>query len=154
MNIPLMSQDDEYFEERRIITYDDIGRIRKDKGSDTITLEVYSEENQPIPHFHFYHGKGKIDKGKKKLIGGGCIMITEPRYFSHSTHTDTLNSDEIDILTHILDIKFTLGNTTDNIWNLIVEEWNYRNDKFTIDQDIIDQGRPLYEYGIRAYKEK
>ena len=56
------------------------------KGIGKLFIDVYSNEGDYIPHFHFYTKDKKID---------GCIKIYTSEYFSHGRHTSVLNNSQL-----------------------------------------------------------
>ena len=70
-------------------------------GFINIRLAVNGDEGN-YPHFHFYHNTPANKGIKNKGHGGGCLMIKEPLYFIHGSHTETLGNDEIQPLMEFL----------------------------------------------------
>ena len=55
------------------------------KHTDSLEIWVYPNDNGKIPHFHV-KSDGKPD---------ACIMIMDNQYFTHGSHTGTLNKNEV-----------------------------------------------------------
>ena len=98
-----------------------------------IVISVHEPERDiSVPHFHFYRGKAipTVTMPNEYYIpiprsgmGGGCIMIKEPKCYKHGSHQDTLTSDEIRGLISFM--ESTDGQRTK--WSEIVRAW-YRSE--------------------------
>ena len=131
------------FEMAQIGWYNDKERNERE-SDDTKSIWVYGNEGS-WKHLHFY--RGKLPKSKGRIIpGGGCLLLEEARYFTHGTHTDTLNREEIKSL-----VKFLSSVDPDSgltIWKSILIAWNQNNPDNRIDPN---QAMPPYSTGIKPY---
>lgn len=97
-------------------------------------LEVYINTNDPghIPHFHV---RDKATRGDNFHT---CIEIKTNRYFHHTGKEDVLNSSQRKALMEFVKSKDKYG---DEIWPLIIKEWNRNNSDFEVD---LNQNIPDY----------
>ena len=82
-------------------------------------IDVYPNEGDRIPHFHF-----KFEKHGR--IYDGCIQICASKYFIHGNHKDTLTSKESLLLDKWLGLNHRGTDKTN--WQFIVELWNKSKD--------------------------
>lgn len=106
------------------------------KHTDNLEIWVYPNDNGKIPHFHVKRN-GKPD---------ACIMIMDNQYFTHGSHTGTLNKKESGLLNDWLkQIVENIG----TMWTVIRDDWNANDERGTSVPPNIDQ--PDYSY-IKPYK--
>ena len=117
------------------------------EGFDGIKLAVFPDDGGYFPHFHFYHTSRGIPKNG---VGGGCILITEAKYFNHGTHNEKLKKGQDEALINFLksdDLKIE----NNRIWDTILMRWNSgtSNMKVSLDSEI-----PDYKYNMKNYNKK
>lgn len=106
------------------------------KHTDNLEIWVYPNDNGKIPHFHVKRN-GKPD---------ACIMIMDNQYFTHGSHTGTLNKKESGLLNDWLkQIVENIG----TMWTVIRDDWNANDERGTSVPPNIAQ--PDYSY-IKPYK--
>lgn len=111
------------------------------KGINKCKVEVYSGEG-PNPHFHLFNLSGDFHM---------CALIYSANYFSHGgKYTDTLNSNQREILNNWLDEK---NKDNDNItnWEAIALKWNNFNPRWAI--NMIGKIKPDYS-DMKTFKDK
>lgn len=106
------------------------------KHTDNLEIWVYPNDNGKIPHFHVKRD-GKPD---------ACIMIMDNQYFTHGSHTGTLNKKESGLLNDWL--KQIVENAG-TMWTVIRDDWNANDERGTSVPPNIAQ--PDYSY-IKPYK--
>lgn len=107
------------------------------KHTDNLEIWVYPNDNGKIPHFHVKRD-GKPD---------ACIMIMDNQYFTHGSHTGTLNKKESGLLNDWL--KQIVKNTGTSMWTVIRDDWNANDERGT--EVPINIAQPDYSY-IKPYK--
>lgn len=100
----------------------------------TTDINVYTNEG-PIPHFHIESKSEGFDC---------CICIFEAYYFSHGSHTDTLNSKQKKQLDNFLSEKSKFNRKLSN-WEFIRDAWISANHKTDGISDY-PMSKPNYRY--------
>jgi hypothetical protein len=121
-------------------------------GFINIRLAIYGNEGN-YPHFHFYHNTPANQGIKNQGYGGGCLMIKEPIYFIHGSHTETLGNDEIEPLLKFLNSKYVNPKIDMTNWQYLVHLWNENNPRTIVDGERYDTPPP-YVKNMKSYKEK
>ena len=107
------------------------------KHTDNLEIWVYPNDNGKIPHFHVKRD-GKPD---------ACIMIMDNQYFTHGSHTGTLNKNEAGLLNNWLSQIVKKTGTT--MWTVIRDDWNANDERGA--KVPISVAQPDYSY-IKPYK--
>jgi hypothetical protein len=106
-----------------------------------IIISSHEREYLPIPHFHFYRTKEIPWHG----MGGGCIMIEEPKYYKHGSHQDTLSPSEVlELIDFLLSYKDLKGKST--MWSSIIRGWNCTMPDEETDKMMDPDSTPMPDY--------
>lgn len=103
--IPLL--DDEFITEDMIVRDNLPGHI---KGTNTVKIEVYTNEGDNVPHFHIENGQGF----------SCCPKLYSAEYFDHGWHTDMLNKKQSKFIDRLLRKSFGKDRT---VWQECVRVW-------------------------------
>lgn len=121
-------------------------------GFINIRLAIYGNEGN-YPHFHFYHNTPANQGIKNQGYGGGCLMIKEPIYFIHGSHTETLGNDEIEPLLKFLNSKYVNPKIDMTNWQYLVHLWNENNPRTIVNGERCN-APPPYVKNMKSYREK
>ena len=95
-------------------------------GKKTYNYQIYVYSNEgPIPHFHVIDVTNNTKKNTTSSHSNkdACICIYKPVYFSHGSHTSTLNSKEL----KVLDTFLRTGYDGTTYWDSICFLWKINN---------------------------
>lgn len=93
-----------------------INRQLKPKQESVLSLWVYTNEGESVPHLHVRR------TGEKDA----CIKFYKAEYFIHGDNTGTLTTDECEWLDDMLKLKMSSGRT---FWEYAIDSWNTANAK-------------------------
>lgn len=100
----------------------DIYEMARVGFADTLEISVWTNDSGTIPHIHITNNE---PRGKKTSIDA-CVQLEKSAYFSHGTHTDTLNSSQRRALNDFMHAKPRNGLTATN-YEYAVALWNDNN---------------------------
>ncbi len=91
-------------------------------------LEIYirTDDAGYIPHFHI---RDTATQGKKF---DACIELAENKYFSHGSHTDTLNARQRKWLAEFMEGKCQ-NPKWENNYEFAIDMWNANNSQMNIE---------------------
>lgn len=108
-----------------------IGSFSKTKNKKDISVHVYEDEGDHVPHMHL------IKEGEPDC----CIRIDKAEYFSHGRHSNTINSKTLKRFITFMkrkNIKFGQSN-----YKFAIYSWNKYNkhDQLDINMEMPDYSR-------------
>lgn len=89
----------------------------------TYIVELRSNDNGNIPHFHIFDVDGKFQT---------CVCIDKPQYFHHGVYDGVLNRRSCKALNELLQRQVNVGGQLMTNWARIVKAWNGNSGRRTI----------------------
>ena len=81
----------------------------------TYTVELRSDDNGNIPHFHIFD----VDRRFQT-----CVCIDKPQYFHHGVYDGVLNRRSCEALNELLQRPVNVGGQLMTNWDRMVKVWN------------------------------